>query len=226
MDPILELLNNRATPIFVYRSLEECNRDQRAEATGIAIIYSGTKDHVIEIAKRQIHHMFPMGISPGILTAVVIRPLEIPFGSLPQYPNQPEDRKNFTGGMALLQGNCIIPRNTAMVPEDALDTTLSATWFPNSSVLTQKLGDVIYYYENPFNASIIQERFLIRAASNGPFPSNSARIDDHEFFADLTACYFGYFVDHAPMCDGTNKDWLKTNMPEEFELLQRIYAGR
>ncbi|XDD51038.1 hypothetical protein AB3N59_04455 [Leptospira sp. WS92.C1] len=226
MDPILELLNNRATPIFVYRSLEECNRDQRAEATGIAIIYSGTKDHVIEIAKRQIHHMFPMGISPGLFTVVVIRPLEIPFGSLPQYPNLPEEDKNFGGGMALLQGNCIIPRISAMVPEDALDTTLSTNWYAGSSVLTHELGHVIHAYENPLNASLIEERFLVRTASNGPFPTEYARTDHFEFFAELTECYFGYFVVPAPMCDNATDDWLKTNMPEEFELLQKMYAGR
>ncbi|XDD51036.1 hypothetical protein AB3N59_04445 [Leptospira sp. WS92.C1] len=222
MDPILELLNNRATPIFVYRSIEECNRDLRAEATGIAIIYSGTKDQVIEIAKRQIHHMFPMGISPGILTAVVIRPMEIPFGSLPQYPNVPEGEENFTGGMALLQGNCIIPRISAMVPEDAF-------FYQNgdSSMLTHELGHVIHFYENSLNASLIQERFLIRTASNGPFPSTYGSTNHLEFFAELTACYFGYFYNFPTfMCNGPADDWLKTNMPEEFELLQRIYAGR
>ncbi|RKH68770.1 hypothetical protein [Corallococcus llansteffanensis] len=215
---------------LLLRDKEPLAPNQTFQSGGMEVRANGVRQSAINEASRVTRELTAArpDIADRLRAAghvVVIIPQGTKLTDLPEFQSlrgqttfdgRPWDDVRGASGVSLPDG-----RLATAIPEENLSELSSDLYPGNHSVGIHELAHAIHSQGvTDAERQAIREAFDAQVARGGAFTDTYARSNDHEYFAQLSAAYFG-----RNKGQGANgAQWVQANDPQAYALLQQIYG--
>jgi hypothetical protein len=193
---------------------------------GIAVRTHGASRAAISGLRTEVSRMFRE--NPALArrlrdhhVTISIVPYDRKATDLPELARFAHTRTGTGTEVASENGVTVPTRHGAIVaiPEQNLAHLSTDVYNRHQSIAVHELGHAVEFDALPQKTrDRIASLFDARARSGGPFPTRYSRSNAHEYFAELSAAYFG---------QGSNSrdaGYLRRHDPEAYRLLRGIYG--
>ncbi|MHA7628562.1 hypothetical protein [Corallococcus sp. M7] len=216
---------------LLLRDTEPLAPNQTVQSGGFEIRANGVRQSAINEASRVAREL--TAARPDIAErmraaghVVVIIPQGSKLTDLPEFQSL-RGQKTFDGrpwedvrgvsGVSLPDG-----RVATAISEENLSELSSDPYAGNHSVGIHELAHAIHSQGvTPEERQAIEDAYEAQRARGGAFTDDYASSNSHEYFAQLTAAYFG----RNKGAGANGAKWVQANDPQAYALLQQIYGS-